>query len=226
MTPEEIAQLFYTFVDDQPDEDATYALMDTAYTQINEERVWAMLMKLDTSITHSPGNSWQTEKTLPSDFNSAHKLFGGDSGNEYDPIPFDTLLHWKDNGNMFAVDLANMKMRLTGSPSTALTMYLWYQYTPTSLMGLSVAQKASASTIVWPARFRPILAYKMAEILFGAVDADDVTRKQTPYQRAVYKELKKAMVNWNTRNILKMMGSSVSQNRSTRDQDRPDVLDW
>lgn len=225
MNYDDVITFFQTLVDDEPDAEALEVLADVAYTKRNESRIWAMLMKLDTSITHSPGNTWATEKTLPSDFGSMYKLYGGASDNEYLPVPFDRILQYKDSPNFYTIDLGNSKMRLTGSPSSALTMYMWYQYVPTSLIGLTANQKAAEATIVWPTRFRPILAYDMAYMYFGGIDADDVTRAQAVYQRAEFKALEKAMIQWNSRNLLRLMDNAASGQRVMRG-DAPDVVSW
>lgn len=224
MTPENIVEFFEALIDDSPDADVTYGLMDSAYTHRNEMRVWQMLMKLDTSITHSPGNTWATEKDLPSDFSSAVKLYGGDSDNEYDPLPFERLLQEKESSNRFALDMGNNKIRLTGSVSSALTMYLFYQRVPTSLFGLTDEQKESTTTIVWPTRFRRLLAYDMAALYTGGIDADDLSAKLTPEQRAAARTLWTAMVAWDTRNRMKGMDFSSTPSRHTRPS-RSDVLD-
>lgn len=225
MTPSQICDFFYTLIDDEPDIDAVYNLMDTAYTIVNGERSWNFLLKLDTSLSHLPSDSWQTEKTLPSDFAEPYKLFGGDSDNEYWPVPFDMILANFNVGNRYAIDMLNLKMRLLGSVSSALTMYLWYLYFPTSLFGLSDAQKISSSTIVWPIRFRKVLAYKMAEIYLGGVDADEITRQLSPAHRVAYTELKKTMIKWDDSIKLRMMGTSASHQR-VGNGERSDVVTW
>lgn len=228
MSYDDIITFFYTLVDDEPDTEFLAVLADTAYTKRNESRIWSFLMKLDTSITHSPGDTWATEKTLPTDFSSPYKLYGGASDNEYLPVPFDRILQYKSVGNHYTLDMANLKMRLSGAPSAALTMYLWYQYAPTSLVGLTTDQKSAAGTsspIAWPARFRPILAYDMAEAYLGGVDADDITRKMAPYQQKLYRTLELAMIKWNARILTRLMDNSASGERVHRGTSA-DVVDW
>ena len=223
MTPQEVKELFEKLVDDTIDEDLAYALMDSAYTNRNELRPWAMLTKLDTSLSHSTSDTWQTEKTLPSDFARPYKLVGGAADNTYIGVLFENILQHITEGNRYAVDMANLKLRLTGTVSTALTMYFWYIYAPTSLVGLSDAQKISATTIVWPARFRALLAYDMADMYFGGIDADDMTRSMSPHQRAAAKTLEASMIKWDNSIRLKMMDSASVQSRGG--SSRPDVID-
>ena len=225
MTYNEVVDFFQSIIDDQPDTDLIDGLADTSYTNRNQSRVWAFLMKLDTSITHSPGNTYATEKSLPSDFGSMVKLNGGTGDNEYDGVPFIDIHRWQSQPNKYALDIANSKMRLTGSVSSALTMQLFYQYVPTSLFGLSSTQKDSATTIVWPARFHRLLAYDMAAAMFGGVDADEITQRMSPAQRAEAHMLAMSMIKWDNRNLLKMMGGSSTSRRS-EPGNHPDVVSW
>jgi hypothetical protein len=226
MTPATVKDFYETIIDDEPDEDETYGLMDTAYTEVNEERAWAMLLKLDTSITHSPGDTWLTTKTLPSDFGRPYKLFGGNANNEYDPVLFENILHSINGSRKYALDLVNMQMRLIGSPASALTMYMWYLYVPTSLFDLTDLQKTATDTIKWPARFHRILAYKMAELRFGGIDADETSRKMSQPQLAEFVRLKKAMISWDNATRLRMMGTSSSSQSRGDASSQSDVVSW
>lgn len=223
MTPDEVTELFRTMVDDSPDEDEIDVLMDVAYTKRNDARFWTFLLKLDNSITHTTSDSWQTEKTLPTDFDEPYKVFGGAADNEYDPIPFEEILRHISAQNKYSIDYLNSKMRFTGPAGSAKTVYLWYKLLPTSLIGLSEAQKALASTIVWPKKFCPIIAFDMASMHMGGIDADDVTRQQVPFLNVAHRELYMSMISWDTRRRMKMMQNSSSQRRSERSE-QPDVV--
>lgn len=224
MPPEDVAALFVSIIDDDPDTDLVYSLMDQAYTRRNEMRNWRMLLKLDTSITHSPGNTYATVKTLPTDFSRPYRVFGGAQDNEYQPVPFEEILMFMNAQSRYTIDVASNAMRLMGAPSAALTIYLWYLYAPTSLTGLTDAQKAATTTIVWPARFASLLAYDMAELFFGGIDADDTTRQMSPMHKVAAKRLEDAMIQWDA-SIQSRLRDRSSSPRQSGSGDRADVID-
>lgn len=210
MSPDDVTTLFQSLVDDEPDRVTSDALMDVAYTKRNDARFWTFLLKLDSSITHASGDAWNTAKTLPSDFEEPYKVFGGTGGqNEYLPVPYESILHYRGSANRYAIDFMNSQLHFTG-PGNGETIYMWFKYLPTSLMGLSAAQKAATTTIVWPKRFCPILAFDMAQIYLGGIDADDIARQQTQFHNAAHKELYNAMIAWDTKRRMKMFDNSAS----------------
>lgn len=222
MSPDDIAELFRTMVDDQPDTAEIAMLMDAAYTKRNDARAWSFLIKLDTSISHLSSDTWQTTKTLPTDFEEPIAAYVGAGDNEYEPVPYEEVLRWISSMNRYTIDYANVQLRFMG-PGNGSTMYLWYKMAPTSLIGLSAAQAASASTIVWPKRFCPILAFDMASMHMGGIDADEITRQQVPFLNVAHKELYNSMISWDTRRRMKMRGNSATQGR-IGSSDRPDVV--
>jgi hypothetical protein len=206
MAPEDVLELFEQITGEAPEDELAYALMDQAYTRRNEMRNWRMLLKLDTSITHTASDTFETEKDLPEDFARPYKAFGGSQDNEYEGVPFEEILMWKGSSNRYTLDMVNNKLRFLGPAGSALTLYFYYLYAPTSLMDLSDAQKSAVTTIVWPKRFVPLLAYDMAELFFGGVDADEITRQMSPMHRAAATRLEKAMVQWDNAIHLKLLG--------------------
>ena len=196
--------------------------MQAAYTKRNELRPWRFLLKLDTSLTAQSSDTWETQKSLPSDFGRDKKLnVGNGAGSEYLPIPFERMIEYKSTSRRYAIDMLNLKLRLMGSVSSAQTINLFYFYFPTTL---DTTQAESASVIVWPTRFQALLAYDMAALYFAGIDADDVTHRMSPAQRLAAKELADAMIQWDNSLMLRAMDhSSAPQTRST---DSPDVINW
>lgn len=226
MSPNDILDMFQGLVDDAPDADGAQVLMDIAYTERNESRFWQMLMKLDSSISHLASDDWTTLKALPTDFGRPFTAFGGDSNNPYEFVPFEDALFHKGASNKVTVDIANDSLRFMAGSGSTLTFYMWYQYVPTSLIGLSDAQLAATDTIKWPGRFRPLLAFDMAAKYFGGWDADEITRAMTPFQINTAKNLERAMVRWDNANRMKLMGDSAAPRRTRTGGVAADVVDW
>lgn len=222
MKPSEIKQLFEDIIDDSFDETSTYLLMQSAYTKRNESRPWRFLLKLDTSLTAQSSDTWETQKSLPTDFGRDHKLFvGSGTGDEYLPIPFERIIQYKSTSRRYAIDMLNLKLRLMGSVSASKTINLFYFYVPTTI---DATVNDNASVVVWPARFQPLLAYDMAALYFAGIDADDVTRQMSPAQRIAAKELSDAMIQWDNNLMLRAMDHSAAP--QTRSVDSPDAINW
>lgn len=225
MSPNDILDFFYTLVDDEPDEASAMILMDAAYTKRNDARFWTFLLALNSSLVHGTGDTWQTDHALPADFEEVYRLYGAaGGGSEYLPVPYEGILNWIGSNMRYSIDYANSQLRVTG-PGSGNTLYLWYKKLPTSLIGLSAAQKASASTIVWPKRFCPILAFDMAQIQMGGIDSDDIARQQVPWHSQAHKELYNAMISWDTRRRMKMFDNSASPQNTGNGLTPADVVD-
>lgn len=220
MTPAEVKQLFEDIIDDSFDETSTYLLMQAAYTKRNESRPWRFLLKLDTSLSAISSDTWETQKSLPTDFGRDHKLFVGSGiSDEYLPIPFERMIQYKSTARRYTIDMLNLKLRLMGTVSASKTIYLFYFYVPTTI---DVSVKDSATVIVWPGRFHPLLAFDMAALYFAGIDADDTTRQMSPAHRLAAKELSDAMTAWDNKLWLRAMDHSSAP--QTRSNDLPDVV--
>jgi hypothetical protein len=215
---------FRDLVDDEVDTVTESVLADVAYSKRNDMRAWTFLMKLDSSITQGANDTWQTQHSLPADFEEPYRVFGGAGGqNEYLPSPYEDVLNHIGAMNRYSIDYLNKKIVFTGG--SAQTIYLWYKRLPTSLVGLSTAQKALTTTIVWPARFVPIIAFDMAAMHLGGIDADDIARQQVPYLNAAHRELYNAMISWDTKRRMKLFGNSSTPLRSGNEFTPADVVD-
>lgn len=224
MSPDDVLALAETMMDDAPDADEMAALMDAAYSSRNDERAWSFLIKLDSSIQNLSSDSWQTAKTLPTDFDQPIKLFLGAGGdNEFDPVPYEEILMWKGSANKYSIDFSVPSLRFMG-PGNGDVAYLWYKYFPTSLIGLTALQSAAAATIVWPKRFCTILAMDMAAMHMGGFDADDTTRQQVPFINATHKRLYNSFIGWDNKRRMMMRMHSATPRRSGDSRSRPDVV--
>lgn len=225
MSPNDVLDFFYTLVDDEPDTASAMILMDAAYTKRNDSRFWTFLLALDATLRHGSGDTWQTDHALPADFEEPYRVFGSaGGGSEYDPVPYEGILNYVGAANRYSIDYGNSQLRVTG-PGNGNTLYLWYKKHPTSLIGLSDAEKAAAGTIIWPKRFCPILAFDMAQIQMGGIDADDIARQQVPWHSQAHKELYHAMITWDTHRRMKMFGNSATPQNTGSGLTPADVVD-
>lgn len=225
MKYDDLITFFQSLVDDEPDEAMLEVLADNAYTKRNASRFWTFLLKLDTSMTHGASDTWQTNHTLPTDFDEPYKVFGGAAGqNEYDAVPYQNILNMIGNQNRYSIDYLNSQLRVPG-PGNGQTIYFFYKYLPTSLIGLSDALKAATTTIVWPKQFVPLIGYDMAELYFGGIDADDISRQMAPSLAKAKLELERAMISWDTKRLMKMFGNSASPQRMGNELTPSDVID-
>lgn len=191
MTCDTIKTLFENLVEDSMDETLTYQLMNVAKDKIESFIDWEFLKKKDSSQTVTSSNTWTTQKSLPSDFWLPKSLFVGETDTiPYELVPFDLAQHYKNVSRKYYLDLANSKFLLTGTFSQSYTLYLNYLY--------ATPDMATGITPVWPTKFHPILAFKMAELWF-AKDQTELGRSWDSKWKKEYDEMWAAMLSWDSR---------------------------
>lgn len=157
MTGAEIKTFFEGIIDDTIDTDVTYNLMNLAKEEVESERPWEMLKKMDSSLSAS-----SAAKALPSDFFlPIDTIYVGTT--PYFQVPFEQQRLFANSANRWYIDLANSVYYLLGSNQSG-TIYFPYIYKTTDL--------AAGVTPVWPARFHKRIPFRMAE-LYYAVDQGD-----------------------------------------------------
>jgi hypothetical protein len=63
---------------------------------------------------------------------------------------------------------------------------------------------------VWPEEFRPLIAFEMAEIIDGSVDADAISFRMSKEQKKQREELLDRMIDWDDELALAEMDKSSS----------------
>ena len=182
------------------DPDLLDVLVSTAKAVVEEERPWMALRKVDTSLTVTTANTWQTAKALSgiTDFSrlysdTAIRLFDGANRVEYyKQVPFDRRLEYKDISNTFCFDENAGIIYLNGVVPFSGTLYISYVSTSTAIDLTS----ESAVWTVFPSRFLPLLGYYAIGIYKGAVDYDTINARMVPENRAAMTALKSAMEKW------------------------------
>lgn len=199
-TSAQIKTLFENIIDDKLDADFTYELMTQAKDEIEEERDWVFLQKLDSSLSAGEGNTIETDYALPSDFRSMMKLRLGDY--EWFPVPWEEQRKYRLSARRYFIDEENSMLRLCGAISGSPTIYMFYKKTTDDL--------DADNDPVWPARFRKYIAWRMAEMYSAGIDGDEVNFKMTPEQIKTANSIKEGMENWNTERELEAMDHSAS----------------
>ena len=219
MTGTEILALFEDIIDDSWDEDSAFLLMDSAKVAVEEDRPWEFLKTEDSSKSRAVGDTFASTKALPTNFGRDYKMYVGDSLIEYFPVPFEERRRYRNLSRRYYIDMVNLVMGFCGVAASAETIYLQYLKTTTTLTS---ANKA-LTILTWPTRFHPYLAFKMAEIYFAGIDADDITARMSPKHAQTAKMMYSAMVRWDT--ALKLRARGGSSNAGNVDiSSLPDVV--
>lgn len=158
MTGAELYTFFGELVGDGPSDTWFYSTLNAKKDALESKRQWAYLRKIDSSNTRSLSDTWQTAKTLPSDFATPNRLHVGTDRNPYSLVPFDRI-DLKDTDGTYRLDVANSAFYFNGTASQAGTAYLLYQRFTDAI--------TSSTSPVFPARFHPILAYDCAKQWFA-----------------------------------------------------------
>lgn len=196
MLGSEIKTQFENIIDDSVDSEFTYQLMNIARVQIEGERDWEFLKKLDTSKTRTLGDTYATEKDLPSDFVLPTYMHLADSSEEVLQIPFQSKEEYKSHSDKYFIDVLNSKYYLTGIATETKVINFFYIHTSDDI-------EATTSPI-FPTRFHTILAFYMAMIYYN-VDFDDVTLRGKIGDKnlMIFITLKGSMAMWDTKLKLK-----------------------
>lgn len=172
---------------DTIDEVMFYQLLNVAKNAIEDSRPWMFLRKLDSSVTASGGNNYNTSIPLPTDWRRTWKLFVG-ADIQYFPVPFDQQHLYANSGRRFVVDVANETYFLLGTVGRADTIYHYYIR--------STPDIAAGTSPVWPGRFHALLAFYVAGYIQMGVDSDDIFARMGPVNKAEAQVLLNSMELW------------------------------
>ena len=198
MNGEEILEMFKELTGESLDDDAGLRLMTMAKDKVEADRPWQMLRVLNSENQSVVGRTYETGYDLPDNFSCDRKIVINEL--EIMPVQFDEQIAYKDSEGYYFIDLANDTFHLCGTVVTAQTIYLFYiKSTPAITLTTSP---------VWPTRFHPYLAFKMAEIYQAGQDADDISYRMAPAQRKEARELHEAMIDWDDQLKLKALDHS------------------
>lgn len=186
MTGSELYTLFTELVEDSPSDAWFYSVLNACKDALEAERPWAYLRKIDSSNTRLSSDTWQTAKTLPSDFAYPTGITVGTDRTKYEFVPFDRI-DMKDTDGTVRLDMANDSFYFNGTAGTTGTAYLQYQKFTDAV--------TSSTSPEFPARFHQLLAYDVAKQWF----AKDQSERGLAWDKEHYGEyarLKTAMERW------------------------------
>ncbi len=171
------------------DQDFFLQLANVAITNLQAERVWQYLKKLDASQSASSGNGYATAKTLPTDFDLDYKVLVGTSSNEYFPVAFEEQVAYRNSSNRYYIDIGAGTYYLLGN-SNGGTIQFFYKRTTTPI--------TLTTSPVFPDRFHPLIAFFVAGYYQMGVDADDIFARMSPENKAQAVSLHASMIQWDT----------------------------
>jgi len=201
MKDSEILTQFENLVQDSLDQDLEVQLANTAKNELESELQLQILKKVDVSQTTVVGGTYLTPYNLPTDvFSPLNVIYVGTQPRRQ--IPIEQRILYKDSSDFFYIDWQASKFYLCGTVQTAEVISFPYTYA-TADIGTT-----TATSVVWPARFHPLIPYKMAFLWF-AIDQGEKQRSFSEEWMAAYGLLKNSMVDWDQRLKLAAIGSAT-----------------
>lgn len=182
MTGTQLKTFFEGLIDgDSIDVDLFLNLINNAKDNLEMEREWEYLKKVDETATSST-----TAKSLPTDFSLPLKLYVGNDTTPYYQIPFEQKHIFTGNSRSFYIDMLNDNYYLINPPSGD-TIYFYYLYQTDDI--------TADTSPVFPAKFHKLLAFDAAK-LFYAVDQSERSFNWSPEWRFEHERLRASMIKW------------------------------
>lgn len=198
-------------MDDSIDVTLAYQLLTIAKNDIETKLKLAILRASDSSQTTSPGDTYLTLKSLPTDFKSMRKLVVGTI--PYYPVPFDKRIGFRNTARRYYIDYKRMVqgstcLGLCGSAGSSQSINVFYQVATDPL---TETNEDTLGVILWPDEFQHLIAYHVAKIKTGAIDADLETIKfnLSAQQEAEYQNLMDGLIAWDHDIKLAEMGNAL-----------------
>lgn len=202
-TYEDIANLFQTIVDDTLDPIVTNVLITQGKDDLESERQWKYLLGLDQTQTANPGDTYQTAKTLPSDFAFPLEsgIYIGTDTIPYVQFPFEDQLFYQSISHGYFIDLYNNNYFILGQPNPGGVINFFYQKFTLPLAPLGSNGAVPVGTInqpKFPARFRALIAY-YAAIRYFAINQDQKSSTWDDRWTTFFAAIHDNMVRWDFR---------------------------
>lgn len=208
MTGDELKDIFEEIIDDSVSDDLFYAMLENADQELRDERDWAFL-RAKTSVSRATSDAYTTAHALPANFDRVGNrpdAVRSSTGTIFHPIDFDEQEEYKDSDGHYylAYDTSTelWSIYFTGTPSGAETIYVQYQKRGTEL----TADNGDTQETVWPQKRGMVLPWLVASRVTGGIDGDEINFRMSPEQKNTFRELKQALISWDTKFRLRAMG--------------------
>lgn len=195
----------YSFVCDQlldgfqMDTTLFNTFLNVAQMRRENQRPWVILRKEDTSNTVSPNNTYETAKTLPTDFRrwySRHPIILTDSNGNVQQKVAEVQLNDKNSYKgfleKFYCDYGASQFFICGAPSQTFTARLYY------LRKAPRVSLAASSEWIFPTEYHEILGYDIAVYWKLGVDYDIINNTQGNNNAAIANTIFEAMSEWDS----------------------------
>lgn len=166
-TGQDLIDLFNSLIDDSLDNDTALVLLNDAKTELEGERTWYCLKKKDSTQNSLTSDTYETQKALPANYSETLKIVLENYSAPLSGINFEEQEDFKNDFGYFFIDVETGKLHLTGTPDQDRKIHHFYKmFTPDIALDTSWA--------IFPERFHPILAYKMAAKFYN-IDFSDIS---------------------------------------------------
>lgn len=193
LTADQILSQFEELIADSLDQVTELFILNEVKDTLETDRAWAKLKRLNKSNTSNPGDTFQTQHTLPDDFGmpSQRGIYVGTDLIPYKQIPFEAQIDFQAITYAYFVDLYSSTFSLCGSVSKQGTINFFYQATSPALDLVT----NGGFPWIFPARFHPILPYLMA-IKYFAIDQGDKAKAWDDRWVGWAREIREGMNSW------------------------------
>lgn len=203
MTGTDIINKITNLVGDTLDQDFLIQLINDEKNSIESELQLEITKKLDSTGSTTAGDTYTTQRSLPSDFYLPLNIYVGTR--PVYPIPFEQQQYYQSDSDKYWIDVRGSKYYLGGTQGSAQTIYFYYQYATTDLTSGTLASWEP----IWPDRFHSIIPYGIARKYF-VIDQPEKARSWLPEHQMFYTELKRQMIDWDSRLKLNAIGYSAT----------------
>lgn len=208
MTVQELKDFVENIIDDTIGSDLFIDLVNDMKDEVEDDREWEILKKIDSSKNALASDTYLTMKDLPTDFRTPMNKIHVGTELEYKPVPFEQRYLYKNSSRLFYIDFANSQFAIIGAPGSTETIYMPYIHLTDEVTALT-----DDLDTVWPfpSRFQKRLGYDIAGFYTAGVDYDDIYARMSPEHKLMANRKRKQMENWNNKLALTAMDYSSDE---------------